>query len=535
MTQTATKTIGPKAASTATIEAGDSYPRSAVVPVEPTSGGALAPPSIIDRLPPFLKAGALLARDTCGCGDAHAALLAIAAQGIALGPAHRVIGPDGAGLHAATLDLLLVDGPAGHLMAACRRLLVPLTDRVAKILGQRRGMTANQLRAALLVADQKVRACVAESAQVAEIVRALDQYRLTGRQGPELKTEMIQNEVRYRRQAQQMPTTEALAILDRGTALFAAKPVIRTGGLTADTIRRWEQIAFDGHAADVLESGWAIVASLSEGPQVLRFLECAEAGESGFAIGARQYADAGVCLLWACHRDELAGLLGHPALADRALASRLLAVPCDGTPPRDSDKETRAPWARAWDEQIEYALQWRLRTRRGLHRLCTGAVGLHRQFATECEAMAEREADPRAAAHLAALPRTALRVALGLKVGVEVDGLPDGDITAEQHALAIDLVHVASDAHLNALALCPFTAPATGLEAEIEVLVAKLRIRGTLTRRELVRSYHRGGYRRLEPVLEAAVRQGLVTLDGDKLAAAQADGCRRVGASAEAG
>ena len=75
-----TMTIEPRAASAATIGTGGPCPgpSGVLVPVEPTSGGALAPPSIIDRLPPFLKAGALLARDTCGCGDAHAALLAIA-------------------------------------------------------------------------------------------------------------------------------------------------------------------------------------------------------------------------------------------------------------------------------------------------------------------------------------------------------------------------------------------------------------------------------------------------------------------------
>lgn len=54
-----------------------------------------------------------------------------------------------------------------------------------------------------------------------------------------------------------------------------------------------------------------------------------------------------------------------------------------------------------------------------------------------------------------------------------------------------------------------------GLEAEVEILVSKVRMKGPLTRRELCRSYHSQRSSILEPVLNAALEKGrIVDCDG---------------------
>ena len=50
---------------------------------------------------------------------------------------------------------------------------------------------------------------------------------------------------------------------------------------------------------------------------------------------------------------------------------------------------------------------------------------------------------------------------------------------------------------------------------DVDALQKKLRVQGPLSRRDLVRSYHRGDYGRLDSILAAAMESGQVTLEGD--------------------
>jgi len=55
-----------------------------------------------------------------------------------------------------------------------------------------------------------------------------------------------------------------------------------------------------------------------------------------------------------------------------------------------------------------------------------------------------------------------------------------------------------------------------GVQArDVDALLNKLKVQGPLSRRDLVRSYHRGDYGRLDSILSAAMESGQVTLDGD--------------------
>lgn len=506
----------------------------------PGCGKSSTPAPLIDRLPPLLKPGALLARDTSGCGGAHAALLALCAQGAAIGPSHRIDCPLGGGLHHPSIDLLLADGSAGLMAAAARELLAPLAGRVARAAEAHVGMTRRQIRALLCGTIDRAAAIDREIDGMRDDVARLNAYRGGGHApiGDEI-CELLRRQPRVRARWKELQETRSAARFDIAETRFALNPVVITGGPTGSMLSRWADSTFDCHVIDQLDSASAIAALLSRDAPALRFLlgflAGCRSGSPAFAVGDVQFAGAGIALAWRCHRDDLPGLLAHPAMAEPALAGRLITLRATLDVPYGASSDGREGHAATWRGHLAAAIRWRLCGRRMTHQLADDALLTHRQLAAECAAMAERAADPRAAAHLASLPGLALRVALGLRLGEGADDIKEGLVTAGQHALAMDLVRSASASHMETLARCPITAPATGLEAEIDVLVARLRIRGTLTRRELVRSYHRGDYRKLEPVLEAAVRKGLVIVDGDSLMAPDTGGCRRVGASAEAG
>ena len=151
--------------------------------------------------------------------------------------------------------------------------------------------------------------------------------------------------------------------------------------------------------------------------------------------------------------------------------------------------------------------------------------------------MAERAADPRAAAHVAALPGLALRVALGLRLGEGADDIKEGLVTAGQHVLAIDLARAVSANHTEALARCPVYQKHRddGPQIEVDLLLARLRVRGPCTRRDLARSFHGQSYGRIDGLLRSAMERGLVLADGNRFVAAEPEGCQRVNASTEAG
>ena len=52
-------------------------------------------------------------------------------------------------------------------------------------------------------------------------------------------------------------------------------------------------------------------------------------------------------------------------------------------------------------------------------------------------------------------------------------------------------------------------------ESQLEILVEKIRLRGSMTMRELLRSYHRARVSMLRPVVQEAMKAGLVREEED--------------------
>lgn len=526
----------------APVDAGGACPRPSgvLVPVEPGCGELSMPSPIIDRLPTFLKAGALLAQDTSGRDDVHAALLALCAQGAAIGPSHRLDHPVGGAFHHPTVDLLVADGAAAPMAAAAGELLAPIHRYAAKTAETFAGMTIRQIRARLCVAIERSAAIDREIDGMKKDAERLNAYHGRG-EGPigEQTTDLLRREPEIRARWTELQKAKAPARIDIAETRFALNPVVTTGGPAGSMLRRWAESTFDGHVIDQMDSAPAIGELLSRGKPapglLLGFLAGCASGRAAFAVGDRQFTGAGITLLWRCHGDHLPRLLGHPAMAEPALAARLLALPGNAGAAAGIDPAERDGIMAVWYDHLMPAFRWRLCGRKMTHRLADDALTPHRQFSAECAATAGREPDPRAASHIAALPGLALRVALGLRLGDGADDIREGLVTAGQHALAIELVRAASEAHMDALARCPAHQGHRdgGPEIEVELLLARLRVRGPCTRRDLARSFHGQSYDRIDGLLRSAMEQGRVLADGNRFIAAEPDGCQRVNASTE--
>ncbi|HPA20602.1 MAG TPA: hypothetical protein PLU30_22825 [Verrucomicrobiae bacterium] len=512
----------------------------ATAPPEPAP--LAAPATLVGRLPPLLLAGASAAREIAGCPDLQAILIALATQGAAVGPAHRLECPGGEGFLYPTADLLLADGA---LLAAARSLLAPMLRRVAEIIFLHRGMSRRQILAELAERRDSRKACEIRLANMDKTLKGIDDSMKAGRIPYVAGIDFLRGFGDFRlREDRKGVLHELGALVCRETeTFFALRPVIMTGGLSSGFLRRWAEATFDGHAVDLLPSGDAVASFLSTpAPSldlVLRFLEGCGAGSPAFALGGDQHVGAAVSLLWACGAGDLGAILGHPAMTGGPLAARLFAV----TP---SAAESAAPAAPSSPGTAENLGLWggyvqknlfrvRLYDVRRTHRLCPKAAARHSEFERECLSASRGATDPRAGAHLRELPRSALRIALGLHVGT-LAGVETGDVVADDtHAMAVEIARAASDAHFATLGEFPADLGRQPVIAEVDVMVAKLRLRGPCSRRDLYRTYHSQRTAELEPILGAAMREGLVTEDAGRLVATVPNpGRQRVSASAQA-
>ena len=494
------------------------------------------PPDLLSALPEPLRCGASLAMAASGCDEATAIVIALGAQGAAAGPSHWLKRPSGAGRIYPAIDLLLVDRVGGRLADALRLAMEPICSRSADTVARFAGLDPARIRAIATRARALRSELDAEvgkiDARLKEIKDALRAGRLASGMGP---CSMEDAELEARRKqllAQGVP----LAIRE-SEAAFALRPAILLGGLTPRMVREWGPGTFDGHAADALFCGDAVRSFLGTRPtdlrEILHFVREAQRGGPVFAIGAQQFFGASVALLWCCGRDDAGAVIGHPAFARGPLADRLLVLPSTGaadagrTP---APQEQSAAWARHISDAI---MRPRICGVRADHALDGESAGAQARIVAESAAAESREDSPAARAHLRQFPDLVLRLALGLHAAGP--GRDRREISGEEHALAERIAREASVVHLGAIERFSATGHITesGMGADVELMVGKLRAKGPCSRRELFRSFHSQDYSTLKPLLDAAIQGGQIVVDGDRLLASPIDVRQRVSASAE--
>lgn len=491
---------------------------------------------LMSELPGPLRAGAALVRAVSGCDGTAAILIALAAQGVAVGPSHRLARPRGDGWAHAALDLLLVDNPGGALGAALDVALCPVTTQIAGIIREYEPLSPVRLRARWARARELRIGLEARINGIDARLRTIEGCRAAGQMPPGGWSGTNADIELAAQRTLLLKEAAPLAIAETRME-FATRPVILTGGISPAMVKRWPGQTFDGHVVDLLAGGDVVAAFLGMPPRdlvrVLQFIALAGRGLGMFPLGDQQFLDASVRLLWRCGFADAAAIVSHPALQGGPLAGRhLLLTAPDEQPQSPPSAHDRGEWS----AHLSRLLTNRLCRVRFDHALDGDAMGAYGAFREVCAGAATGGAlGPAARAHLRDMPGLALGLALAIHLAG--DGQDRPEVSGEEFALAAGIARAASRNHLAALDRFRTVQleDRDPIGCDVEVMVAKLRVRGTASRRELFRGYHRQDYPRLEQILAAAIQNGRIVTEGDRLLAAPPDQCPRVGAPAEPG
>lgn len=494
---------------------------------------------LLASLPGPLRAGAAIAHVASGCDAVTAVLIALAAQGIAAGPAHRMASPRGFSVLFPAPDLLLVDGPDGQLGSALAATLSPISGRSASILRKHMGFSREQIRAQWAIAHERRQRLESELESVDAQLKAVKEHHAAGKMppggGPCGMLDLDLGERRKRLVAQAVP-----AAIEEAETTFALRSGIFSGGITRRMVDSWPAWSFDGRVADRLSSGDAVVAFLNTPPKdlsyLLTFIEAAGHGEDIFTLADRQFVDASIQMLWLCDQPDAGAILGHPAIADGPLSGRHLVLMGPAKNPVDQSPDFLAALYGPWSRHLSDLLfTIRLCGGRFSHALGKGALMAHGEFREACAAAVSEAASPGGRAHLRSLPSLTLRLALSIHIAGK--NRDNAEVSADDYAVAARIASAASRIHLSCLDRFRPTQLEQGdsLDLEIQAMVVKLRLRGSCTRRELFRGYHKQHYPELERVLIAAIDDGRIVMRGDLLLPAPADCRQRVSPPAEVG
>ena len=482
--------------------------------------------SLLSRVPPWLGETSEWVRAHFGLDPLAALMLTVGAVGAASGPVRRLRLPGGDRIIYPALDLLLVGGPGCEPYQACRSLLGPVAGEVETIAGrlalsrrQRRFMLAEARHGAVLL-----------RMRYDELHREAEQMRAevaAGKMPSVVRTPCGMEDVHLERDEREALGKYEEARHKMGLFELGLRPVVRTSGISGALVARWTERTFDGHVVDLLPDGDAILRFLSGPPRemrdVLGFLDRLRRGDRLVCQGADQHWNAGASLLWCCGAGELSPVLGRIRVADGSLARRLLVLPVAG--PATGTVRRPEPPPEDWRHNVAKVIfEWRLDRDGFTFALSPGA-------AESYGALGQDPTGPD--------PALVARIALALNF-CHTPAPPPEAIPSDTFLLAAEIAGEALARH-RAATEAAVPAPASlrsnmaVTSGQIEAMVAKLRTRGPCNRRDLFRRFHRQKSSELTPILDAAMRMGLVVEDNKLLKAAATADCQRVSVSAGAG
>ncbi len=297
-------------------------------------------------------------------------------------------------------------------------------------------------------------------------------------------------------------------------------PWLLSDGLSLREIRDWQKSSFDRGIFNLSPDGNALhilkTRRSDEQCMILRFLKSAWHGES-FIMGSETLPDPVVSNLWMLGGGEIARAL-QEMRASGLSETFLLADPLDTFTELTAESLTASSQtAQQWQALIQKVWDARVTQERTRHNLTGVALNLFTDFCNETNKRVQ-DLPKHLQGFAVTWPDQLLKIALLLHTASKQAQVPSLDpYTIEQ---AVLLMKHLGDEQLRIADAAKLSSPCS-LDAEIEVMVAKIRLHGPLSKRDVFRRYNHQSYERLEPVLAECIERELIRRDGDLLYPAQ--------------
>jgi hypothetical protein len=506
-------------------------------PASGEAGARLLPPVVCEMAARLARAYRL---------NEHAAqLMALAAIATAAGPVCRLWNPLLGRLIASNFNLFLLQGEDSFCSGALRTLLAPFRDHLEAAALEHRFRGISGLQAAFSErTSQEEEMIMAERDLRPPRGSICDPGFLTAeRDFKQTVTDLREQRLHIRSLA-----ADVRAHLD---------PVLISEDLPW-TLVLGDNLSFDG-AFSFLSTGARALQEFARANtpwrrEILRLLQSSRRGEV-FIRSARQVSVRTLTNLWCADLGDLTAMLRCREVAQSEILSTFLLVEADACPRKPLDAEafrSLDPGAE-WKELIEWLLRqrkdhsdWRVTFR-------FASFSLYLEFREWCGALSAGCA-PALRPFIREWPETALHLALGIALAQHPKTVED-QLWPEAMESAIALLKALVPGQLSLLermvggaatsdGSSPMgeTFPARGRgsgrangayeglegnaafgeeEAALERLVDKVRAKGPLTLRDLVRSYDRQNYAWLEALVARAEALGLLRREGKWVRMAQ--------------
>lgn len=440
-----------------------------------------------------------------GISEDAALAIALAALSAAAGACRTLRNPLG-GTVSTALNVVVEDPVNARVGRAADQALRPFQRQVEKKIAAHQEKGPKHLRQLRMELDQ-------ECARVVSLLRSPPE------KAPEPLTIPVPAAER-KKEASKEAVTEAKQAAERIRLFeFEERPFLMVDGLAAKDIPVITQRTFDCALLNFSPNGDGLrqldVLRPTERREVLRYLVAAWHGKP-FGTGGQTILNPSVTNLWLLDAGDIARAWRAPAIVTSGLLETFLVVANDTPADVDIESFTTTAADDDWRDLIDVVLGERIMGDACEHQLAEGAVRRFLQFHADT-AQAQR-ADTRK--FTAWWPEQVLKVALLLHLDSVHDELPN-EIGLATLEAAISIVERLGAAQLRVIAA--MNSPRDHLETEIEVMTAKIRINGPLSKWNLFRRYHVQRAEVMEPILARCCERNLLRVEDDLVRLADAE------------
>jgi hypothetical protein len=402
------------------------------------------------------------------------------------------------------LNILLEDRAGGALTT----LLRPVSDELAKSLRKFQDRDTREL----LIAERRTVDFLDEL--MADHGRLSEEWNASNVELQRVATPGALKETQMLAQAQNLCD----GIHERRRTLpylrLARRPLMLATGLNSQLLKQWKTRAFDRFITILRPHGGGlddfVGLRAADRREVVRLIQATVAGDDLALFDGLPCAGVGMNALWAIPPDDLLAIHRDPLLGRPENLANFLIVDLDC----ESDAQAPTPEAqRQWTGHLVARLLPRRLSRKGFHYVLEAqAIEEYDDFRTRASEQAGKEAGC-ISAHLRQLAGLSLRLALGYHLVMGMG--EEREIALETYLRGRDLATKVSAAHVRNLRLLQDRIYHQDLEAHMEVVVTKVRIKGPMTKRGIARSFHDQDYDRHIPAIEEALDRGLLQLSED--------------------
>jgi hypothetical protein len=279
-------------------------------------------------------------------------------------------------------------------------------------------------------------------------------------------------------------------------------------------MKQWKTRAFDRFITIIRPHGGGfgdfVGLPAADRRALVRLIQSTVTGDDLALFDGVPCAGVGICTLWAVSADELLEIHRDRLLGRPDNLANFLIVDADCEAPSSAPTpEVESQWT---GHLVEKLLPRRLECKRLEHHLESRAIERWDDFRTRAREQAGKE-PACISAHLRQLAGLSLRLALGYHLVMGMG--EEREIALETYLRGRDLATKVSAAHVRNLRLLQDRIYHQDLEAHMEVVVTKVRIKGPMTKRGIARSFHDQDYDRHIPAIEEALDRGLLQLSED--------------------